>query len=149
MVSVGGPSCTSSTDAVVAKLYSQNVQLQQEAIEEIAIMVETTDDSQFIDSITLKVADVFANSTNQLRAQITQEIFFNCRQKIETNLTNKEVFLKRIESNLVSNDPQARILSLKILSYLPSFLITRLNVQHLILHILTTSQDTQERSIAT
>ena len=58
------------------------------------------------------------------------------------------MFLKRIEHNLVSNDPQARILSLKILSFLPSFLITRLNVQHLILHILTTSQDKQERQIA-
>ena len=49
----------------------------------------------------------------------------------------------------MSNDPQARVLSLKILSFLPSFLITRLNVQHLILHILTTSQDKQERQIAT
>lgn len=76
------------------------------------------------------------------------QIFQQCQSKIESLLTNKEVFLKRIESNLVSNDPQARILSLKILSYLPSFLITRLSVQHLILHILTTSQDKQERNIA-
>jgi len=59
------------------------------------------------------------------------------------------VFLKRIENPLVSNDPRCRILSLQILSHLPSFLITRLNVQHLILHILTTSQDEQERRIAT
>lgn len=94
-----------------------------------------------MDSMVLKVADVFANSTNQLRAQIVAQIFQQCQTKIESLLTNKEVFLKRIESNLVSNDPQARILSLKILSFLPSFLITRLSVQHLILHILTTSQD--------
>ena len=104
---------------------------------------------QFLDSIILKVADVFANSTNQLRAQIVTQIFQKCSRQIEAYLTNKEVFLKRIEHNLVSNDPQARILSLKILSFLPSFLITRLNVQHLILHILTTSQDKQERQIAT
>ena len=97
------------------------------------------DNPHFLDSIILKVADVFANSTNQLRAQIVTQIFQKCSSQIEAYLTNKEVFLKRIEHNLVSNDPQARILSLKILSFLPSFLITRLNVQHLILHILCTS----------
>ena len=64
-------------------------------------------------------------------------------------LSSKEIFLKRIEDNLVSNDSQARGLALKVLSALPSFLTTRLNVQHLILHILTTTTDPRERSIAT
>jgi hypothetical protein len=127
-------------DQVVAKLHAhQNQMLQQEAIEEISILIEQSEDPQFIDSITLRVADVFVKSFNQLRSVIVTDIFKRCGPKIERYLQNKEVFLKRIENPLVSNDPRCRILSLQILSYLPSFLITRLNVQHLILHILTTS----------
>lgn len=78
-------------------------------------------------------------------------MFDKCKHKIEALLTlqTKEIFLQRIESNLVSNDPQGRILALRVLSYLPSLLTTRLNVQHLILHILTTTQDAKERHVAT
>lgn len=57
------------------------------------------------------------------------------------SLSSKEVFLQRIEKTLQSNDPQARIIALKILESLPSFITTRLTVQHMILHILTTTTD--------
>ena len=63
--------------------------------------------------------------------------------------SSKEIFLQRLESNLVSNDSQARCLTLKVLQQLPSFLQVRLNVQHLILHILTTTNDQKERKVAT
>ena len=38
----------------------------------------TLQNPQFLDSVILKVADVFANSTNQLRAQIVTQIFQKC-----------------------------------------------------------------------
>lgn len=62
--------------------------------------------------------------------------------------SSKEVFLQRIEKTLLSNDPQARILALKILENLPGFITTRLTVQHMILHILTTTTETEERQVA-
>ena len=163
------------------KLYSQNHYMQEEAIDEISVLLQNINqnekavisaktpknrgrqmintnifnnnnqdsqllkDDHILDSLILKVADVFGNSTNQLRALIVTQIFEKCSSQIEQFLSNKEVFLKRIEHNLMSNDIQARILALKILSYLPSLLITRLHAQHLILHILTTSQDKVER----
>ena len=163
------------------KLYSQNHYMQEEAIDEISVLLQNLNQNEkqviadktnhnhqmintsnfnnnqeslskndhILDSLILKVADVFGNSTNQLRALIVTQIFEKCSNQIEEFLSNKEVFLKRIEHNLMSNDIQARILALKILSYLPSLLITRLHAQHLILHILTTSQDKVERQIAT
>ena len=103
-----------------------------------------------MESTLLQIADVFTNSSNQLRALITAIIFCKCRDKIDSmlSLSSKEVFLQRIENTLKSNDPQARILALKTLENLPSFITTRLTVQHMILHILTTTTDKEERQVA-
>jgi len=60
--------------------------LQQEAIEEISILIEQSEDPQFIDSITLRVADVFVKSFNQLRSVIVAEVFQRCGPKIERYL---------------------------------------------------------------
>jgi hypothetical protein len=109
-------------------------------------------ETQLLESTVLQLADVFNfQATNKLRSKIASLVFCKHNEKIQQMLpqSSKEIFLKRIEDNLVSNDPQARALALKVLSALPSFLITRLNVQHLILHILTTTTDQQERSVAT
>ena len=104
-----------------------------------------------MESTILQLADVFNASTNKLKSLIVQLVFCRCNQKIQQMLplSSKEIFLQRIEAILISNDSQARGLALQVLQSLPSFLTTRLNVQHLILHILTTTTDPSERSIAT
>ena len=108
-------------------------------------------ETQLMESTVLQLADVFNSCTNMLRSLIATLVFCKHSAKISTMLpaSSKELFLQRLEANLVSNDSQARALALKVLQALPSFLTTRLNVQHLILHILTTTNCAKERSIAT
>lgn len=63
---------------------------------------------------------------------------------------NKDEFLYRISHQFNTNDPQARITSLKLLTYCPLLLQNRLDIQHQILYLLTTNtvKDPKERQIA-
>jgi len=112
--------------------------------------VQTSTDVIFINSIMLKIADVFSNqeTTNKLRAHIVKELIAKCQTILETNVFNKQEFATRASQPLMSNDPQQRMITLKMFSYLPSFIQTRIDIQHQILNLLTTTTNEQERLVA-
>ncbi len=60
-------------------------------MERISQLVQGSRDVIFINSIMLKIADVFANqeTTNKLRAHIVKELIAKCQRILETNVFNK------------------------------------------------------------
>ena len=77
-----------------------------------------------------KVADVFASqeTTNKLRAHIVKELVARCHKILELHIFNKEEFTTRVSCPLNSNDPQQRMITLKMFSYLPTFVQTRIDI---------------------
>jgi hypothetical protein len=67
---------------------------------------------------------------------------------LEAAVINKKEFVNRVSRNLNSNIFVSRILCLKLLSLLPTFLADSLDIQHKILQILKTSKDDSERRVA-
>jgi 2,3-bisphosphoglycerate-independent phosphoglycerate mutase len=61
----------------------------------------------FINSIILKVADVFASPdiSNKLRAHIVKELIAKCYKILEMHVLNKQEFTTRSSYPLRSNDP--------------------------------------------
>lgn len=142
---------------VEAKLQSARFYDRIEAIERISQIIQergtpgaASSDVIFINSIILKVADVFASqdTTNKLRAHIVKELIAKCHKILEVHVFNKQEFTTRASQPLLSNDPQQRMITLKMFSYLPSFIQTRIDIQHQILNLLTTTTNEQERQVA-
>lgn len=105
----------------------------------------------WINNICLKLADLIKAPTtkNALRNDIVDKVFRCNSTKIERYMINKDEFLSRISHQFITNDPEQRISSLKLIKYCPSLLQNRLDVQHQILFLLTTgSKDQKERQIA-
>ncbi|CDW81759.1 UNKNOWN [Stylonychia lemnae] len=100
--------------------------------------------------IPMQVADFYKHrdTTNKLRSHLVKTLIAKCHKILEEKVYNKEEFTTRVSYLLQSNDPQSRIISLRLFSYLPSFIQTRLDIQHKILHILTSTQNNQEREVA-
>lgn len=84
----------------------------------------------FINSIMLKIADVFAGreTTNKLRAHIVKELIAKTHTILEKHVFNKEEFTTRASHPLLSNDPQQRMITLRMFSYLPGFISTRIDI---------------------
>ena len=139
---------------VEAKLQSTRFYDRIEAIERISQIIQERgsqgQDVIFINSIMLKIADVFSfqDTTNKLRAHIVKELIAKCHRLLEAHVFNKQEFTTRVSCPLLSNDPQQRMITLKMFSYLPSFIQTRIDIQHQILNLLTTTTNEQERQVA-
>ena len=121
---------------IEAKLQSNKFYDRIEAVERITqVILEKGSQGQdiiFINSIILKIADVFAaqDTTNKLRAHIVKELIAKTHKILEVHVFNKEEFTTRVSQPLMSNDPQQRMITLKMFSYLPSFISMRIDIQH-------------------
>jgi len=143
---------------IESKLGSCDVDEQEDAIDLIAQKISVNKGTTgheyvlWLNNICLKLADLIVkNQTkNALRQQIVGKIFQEFAPQIELGLINRDEFLSRISHQFNTNDPQQRILSLKILQFCPGLLQNRLDIQHQILYLLTTKtvKDPKEREIA-
>jgi len=102
-----------------------------------------------INSLALKLADVFGNqhTTNEIRLALLQELR-KCAKVLAKVMLNKNEFANRIVTTLRANNFITRILALRVLQTVPSFLSECLDIQHQILELVKSSDSTEERQAA-
>ena len=150
-------SAESDLQQLEAQLLSSNQDEILEAVDTISMKIKENADKAsqnqeyllWINNICLKLADlIVSNQTkNMIRNEVVERIFKPNAKTIQELLINKDEFLSRISHQFNTNDPQQRISSLKLLTYCPSLLQNRLDIQHQILFLLTTNsvKDPKER----
>lgn len=117
-------------DSIESKLYSQDLSVKKEALLKASHFISSNpSDKNSINSLALKLADVFSNinSTNELRLTLLQELR-KVSKVVEKAMLNPKQFADRIVLSLRNNNFITRILALRVLQAVPSFLTESLDI---------------------
>ncbi|KAN0041388.1 hypothetical protein ACTFIV_003927 [Dictyostelium citrinum] len=81
-----------------------------------------------VNSVITRLSDIFRNTSNTVKYRILK-VFQECSSEIH-KVSNIEEVLKRIHSVILSNDPIARSLSLRVLGSVPHLIADKLYIHH-------------------
>eukprot|EP01133_Synstelium_polycarpum_P007035 gene7035-8179_t len=107
---------------------SSNLGDQVESIVFYAHLIKYRPTPLVISSIIIKLADIFRTSSNQVKYRILK-VFQECSSEIH-RISNIDEVLKRIHSVILSNDPVARALALRVLGSVPQLIADKLYIHH-------------------
>eukprot|EP00026_Physarum_polycephalum_P002620 Phypoly_transcript_02627.p1 GENE.Phypoly_transcript_02627~~Phypoly_transcript_02627.p1 ORF type:complete len:873 (+),score=161.32 Phypoly_transcript_02627:97-2715(+) len=109
-------------------LRSQKINEQYESLLFFAKLINEYPQAVVVNTAFMKLSDLFRVSNNFIRYYILQ-VFIQCQQHTNKILNIDEV-LKRLYSVLLSNDPDARAITLRVFATMPTIIADRINIHH-------------------
>ncbi|KYQ92855.1 armadillo-like helical domain-containing protein [Tieghemostelium lacteum] len=136
--------CVSIMLEIDKGIRSGNLGDQVESILFYGHLIKHHPTSMVINSVIFKLSDIFRNTNNCTVKYRILKVFQECSQELTQRLSNQEEVLKRIHSVILSNDPVARSLALRLLGSVPDLIADKLYIHHSIRSCLASAHDQVE-----
>jgi hypothetical protein len=124
-------------------LRSSDVGKQCEAVVQMGNLMKEYPFPHTVNSILLKLADVFSDCSNFVRWSILHSVRRLRSRSLQRLLLNAEEVIKRVYTVLRSNDSTARALTLRLLAHLAAVLADRVDIHHRIRYSLFSHDDVE------